>query len=188
MAGLCTPLPTLRRRPCGRLRTAQGRCGSLLLHRKGLAPSTPCRSPGALRNPSQERTTAQRGRLDRTSDPGRARDRTHRAARPATHRGDASEDHGRGARGASFGLVSKRDCPNRKRNAPARVDWGIVWFTRADCQIREREPQIWPPVGANQSQCPAPLGQRTVFSGFACILLRRAKNLIAPVSVAVPSA
>src|ERR1700692_3822627 len=52
MAGLCTPLPTLRRRPCGRLRTAQGRCGSLLLHRKGLAPSTPCRSPGALRNPS----------------------------------------------------------------------------------------------------------------------------------------
>src|SRR5258708_6894231 len=27
----------------------------LLLHRKGLAPSTPCRSPGALRKPSQER-------------------------------------------------------------------------------------------------------------------------------------
>src|SRR5258708_7710374 len=53
MAGLCAPLPTLRRRPCGHLRTAQGRCGSLLLHRKGLAPSTPCRSPGALRNPSQ---------------------------------------------------------------------------------------------------------------------------------------
>ena len=26
-----------------------GRCGSLLLHRDGLAPSTPCRSPGALR-------------------------------------------------------------------------------------------------------------------------------------------
>ena len=24
-----------------------GRCGSLHLHRKGLAPSTPCRSPGA---------------------------------------------------------------------------------------------------------------------------------------------
>src|SRR5215472_5117140 len=47
MAGLCTPLPTLRPRPCGRRRTAQGRCGSLLLHRKGLAPSTPCRSPGA---------------------------------------------------------------------------------------------------------------------------------------------
>src|SRR5882762_5962486 len=49
MAGLCTPLPTLRRRPCGRLRTARGQCGSLLLHRKGLPPSTPCRSPGALR-------------------------------------------------------------------------------------------------------------------------------------------
>jgi len=27
----------------------QGRCGSLLLHRDGLPPSTPCRSPGALR-------------------------------------------------------------------------------------------------------------------------------------------
>src|SRR6266403_1616032 len=53
MAGLCAPLPTLRRRPCGRLRTARGRCGSLLLHRKGLAPSTPCRSPGALRKPAQ---------------------------------------------------------------------------------------------------------------------------------------
>src|SRR5579859_2121699 len=39
--------PTLRWRPCGRLRTAQGRRGSLLLHRKGLAPSTSCRSPGA---------------------------------------------------------------------------------------------------------------------------------------------
>src|ERR1017187_8263863 len=26
----------------------RGRCGSLLLHRDGLAPSTPCRSPGAL--------------------------------------------------------------------------------------------------------------------------------------------
>src|ERR1700687_3724094 len=35
------------RRPYGRLRTARGRCGSLLLHRKGLAPSAPCRAPGA---------------------------------------------------------------------------------------------------------------------------------------------
>src|SRR5580704_10541228 len=48
MAGLYAPLPTLRRRPRGRLRTARGRCGSLLLHRSGLAPHTPCRSPGAL--------------------------------------------------------------------------------------------------------------------------------------------
>jgi hypothetical protein len=47
MAGLCTPLPTLHCRPCGRQRTARGRCGSLLLHRNGLSPSTPCRSPGA---------------------------------------------------------------------------------------------------------------------------------------------
>jgi hypothetical protein len=47
MAGLCAPLPTLRRHPRGRLRTARGRCGSLLLHRSGLPPLTPCRSPGA---------------------------------------------------------------------------------------------------------------------------------------------
>ena len=48
MAGLYAPLPTLRRRPRGRLRTARGRCGSLLLHRSGLSPPTACRSPGAL--------------------------------------------------------------------------------------------------------------------------------------------
>src|SRR5260370_1168427 len=48
MAGLYAPLPTLRRRPRGRPRTARGRCGSLLLHRSGLSPPTPCRSPGAL--------------------------------------------------------------------------------------------------------------------------------------------
>ena len=35
MAGLYAPLPTLRRRPRGRPRTARGRCGSLLLHRSG---------------------------------------------------------------------------------------------------------------------------------------------------------
>src|SRR5271169_4738250 len=48
MGGLCAPLPTLRPRPRGRVRTARGRCGSLFLHRSGLAPPTPCRSPGAL--------------------------------------------------------------------------------------------------------------------------------------------
>src|SRR5271170_3431571 len=48
MAGLYAPLPTLRPRPRGRVRTARGRCGSLFLHRSGLAPPTPCRSPGAL--------------------------------------------------------------------------------------------------------------------------------------------
>ena len=47
MAGLCTPLPTLRRHPHGCLRTARGRRGSLLPHRSGLPPPTPCRSPGA---------------------------------------------------------------------------------------------------------------------------------------------
>src|SRR5262245_17890487 len=52
MAGLCVPLSTLRRDPRGQLRMTRGRCGSLLLHRKGLAPSTPCRSPGASHNKS----------------------------------------------------------------------------------------------------------------------------------------
>ena len=41
------PLSTLRRDPRGPLRMTRGRCGSLLLHRKRLALSTPCRSPGA---------------------------------------------------------------------------------------------------------------------------------------------
>ena len=41
------PLSTLRRGPRGPLRVTRGRCGSLFLHRKGLAPSTPRRSPGA---------------------------------------------------------------------------------------------------------------------------------------------
>jgi len=47
MAGLRTPLPTLRPGPRGPARTARGRCGSLLLHRGGLAPPISCRSPGA---------------------------------------------------------------------------------------------------------------------------------------------
>jgi hypothetical protein len=49
MAGLCTPLSTLRHNPHGFRRTTRGQCGSLLLHRDGLSPSSPCRSPGALR-------------------------------------------------------------------------------------------------------------------------------------------
>ena len=54
MAGLCAPLPTLRLRPRERKRTAWGRCGSLLLHRIGLEPITPCRSPGAQSPQLQE--------------------------------------------------------------------------------------------------------------------------------------
>ena len=50
MAGLCAPLPTLRPPSHERIRTARGRGGSLRLPRDGLAPSTPCRSPGALRS------------------------------------------------------------------------------------------------------------------------------------------
>src|ERR1700757_2178868 len=48
MAGLYAPLPTLRSHPRGGLRTDRGRRGLLLLHRSGLSPRTPCRSPGAL--------------------------------------------------------------------------------------------------------------------------------------------
>src|ERR1700680_4280426 len=47
MAGLHTPLSTLHVRPHDRPRMTRGRCGSLLLHRNGLAPSALCRSPGA---------------------------------------------------------------------------------------------------------------------------------------------
>jgi len=50
MAGLYAPLSTLRRHPHGRLRMTRGRCGSLHLHRGGLSPPTPCRSPGAPKN------------------------------------------------------------------------------------------------------------------------------------------
>src|SRR5712691_6628351 len=46
-AGLHTPLSTLHVRPHDRPRMTRGRCGSLLLHRNGLAPSALCRSPGA---------------------------------------------------------------------------------------------------------------------------------------------
>src|SRR6267142_6073141 len=53
MAGLRAPLSTLRRNPRGQLRMTRGRCGSLLLHRKRLALSTPCRSPGASQMSSE---------------------------------------------------------------------------------------------------------------------------------------
>src|SRR5580693_6403388 len=44
MAGLCAPLSTLRRHPRGYRRMTRGQCGSLDLHCKRLALSTPCRS------------------------------------------------------------------------------------------------------------------------------------------------
>ena len=79
MAGLYAPLPTLRRRPHGRLRTARGRCGSLLLHRCGLSPHTPCRSPGAL-----TRVAA------RTLAPSPIRDLLHRRLQPFRYLHDCS--------------------------------------------------------------------------------------------------
>src|SRR5580658_10753361 len=48
MASLYAPLPTLRPAPRGTRRTARGRRDSLGLHRRGLAPPAPCRSPDAL--------------------------------------------------------------------------------------------------------------------------------------------
>ncbi len=79
MAGLYAPLPTLRRRPRGRLRAARGRCGSLLLHRSGLSPHTPCRSPGAL-----TRVAA------RTLAPSPIRVLLHRTLQPFRHLHDCS--------------------------------------------------------------------------------------------------
>jgi hypothetical protein len=71
MAGLRTPLSTLRIDPRGPLRMTRGRCGSLNLHRKGLAPSTSCRSPGAPIHPNRS------GR--RASGPSQRRPRAVRA-------------------------------------------------------------------------------------------------------------
>ena len=79
MAGLYAPLPTLRRRPRGRPRTAWGRCGSLFLHRSGLSPHTPCRSPGAL-----TRVAA------RTLAPSPIRDALYRRLQPFRHLHDCS--------------------------------------------------------------------------------------------------
>src|SRR5690606_28568580 len=43
MAGLHAPLSTLHVQPHDCPRMTRGLCGSLLLHRNGLSPSTPCR-------------------------------------------------------------------------------------------------------------------------------------------------
>src|ERR1700731_2194964 len=50
MAGLCAPLSTLRRHPRGYRRMTRGQCGSLDLHCKRLALSTPCRSSRRTEN------------------------------------------------------------------------------------------------------------------------------------------
>src|SRR6266403_3700688 len=78
MAGLCAPLSTLRRCPRGHLRMTRGRCGSLLLHRDGLAPSTPCRSPGALRfTPELGHCSSQSARLKRANNRLMRRSKRH---------------------------------------------------------------------------------------------------------------
>src|ERR1035438_316304 len=48
MAGLQSPLSTLRHTPHDTQRMTRGQCGLLFLHCTGLSPATPCRSPGAL--------------------------------------------------------------------------------------------------------------------------------------------
>src|ERR1017187_9407625 len=48
MAGLQSPLSTLRHTPHDAQRMTRGQCGLLFLHCTGLSPATPCRSPGAL--------------------------------------------------------------------------------------------------------------------------------------------
>ncbi len=48
MAGLQTPLSTLRPAPSDAKRMTRGQCGSLFHHCTGLSPVTPCRSAGAL--------------------------------------------------------------------------------------------------------------------------------------------
>src|SRR5207253_1978584 len=89
MAGLCPPLPTLHRRPYGRQRTARGRCGSLLLHRSGLAPPIPCRSPGALRvQPPQPTSTVSLGHVRSNIRPGKAKTLTRRLTPPPTRTED----------------------------------------------------------------------------------------------------
>src|SRR5450830_761537 len=56
MAGLCVPLSTLHVAPHGTPRMTRGQCDSLFLHRLGLSPFTPCRSPGARLPGSTEET------------------------------------------------------------------------------------------------------------------------------------
>ena len=60
----------------------RGRCGSLLLHRDGLAPSTPCRSPGALRFHEIAHGAAPISRCRSMTDSGyRRSDISHKLAR-----------------------------------------------------------------------------------------------------------
>jgi hypothetical protein len=68
MAGLCAPCQRFAEALTGHLRMTRGRCGSLVLHRKGLAPSTPCRSPGASQMFSGMLPKADISELCNTSD------------------------------------------------------------------------------------------------------------------------
>src|SRR5208282_5910221 len=116
MAGLHAPLSTLRRAPHGAPRMTRGRCGSLLLHRVGLAPTTPCRSPGALRT-----------FLDAIRDFPHAEERPQGSSR-STH----SVDAGPGSLLSAILLHA----PLRGYR-PAFFAWSLVKFPRPACEERE---------------------------------------------------
>src|SRR6202035_369311 len=67
MAGLCAPLSTLRRHPRGYRRMTRGQCGSLDLHCKRLALSTPCRSSRRTENLEKKIPHIKRKDLQKTA-------------------------------------------------------------------------------------------------------------------------
>ena len=75
------------------LRTARGRCGLLLLHRSGLPPPTPCRSPGALssRPLGSSKRCEKRGNLARAHGPAIAMGRTGQHWKLANRRTQAAQ-------------------------------------------------------------------------------------------------
>src|SRR5438876_6030287 len=119
MAGLCAPLSTLRQYPHGYLRMTRGRCGSLLLHRDGLAPSTPCRSPGALRSsPGNGHRSMRSARL-------KGANRRHRqVGQPVKTRLDCRLIH----RTVSYGL----DLPAMPQEPPSRIERRLSAILAAD--------------------------------------------------------
>jgi len=117
MAGLCAPLPTLRRRPRGRPRTARGRCGSLLLHRDGLSPSVPCQSPGALSSYTKSRISGG-GYMNR-----------HPSRGPSARK---TIQDGNGRPGDELVHGSENSKPRLNRNRPVMPPRHRP-FTRSDC-------------------------------------------------------
>lgn len=116
MAGLHAPLSTLRLGPHDPLRMTRGQLDSLCLGCRGLAPLTPCRSPGALLNCTQTARShrllaALIGRPHRAVAASRPRPGAGAAARRRRLRPPA---HARGAsarRPVRRGLITARAPP-----------------------------------------------------------------------------